>query len=384
MLKKSLLVITVLFIICILTVSETYADITTKSKDDFAVWKAVMNNDFDKVKEMIEKDPSLLKAKFDEDKYYKSLGGRNEKNLLNKPQCSNFDFYPHSSLLHFAVFWSNLKMVKLLVSKGIPVNVISRDKTTPLHIVVATDKIDIAEFLISRGANINAGNSYYLTPLHNAVNENRYKMAAFLLSRGADVSAAGYYNMRPIHFAANRSCDLKILKLMVDNGADVNAENSGGLTSLYYALSSDLLFRYGPKTKVEYLVSKGADVNITNTNGKHLLIECFDYPNEVKMAKILIASGANINYIDRKGESILEQTISAGRRELISILISKGAKIRVSTILLTIKKKDWETLKIICTKSPQAILFEAVVLLIIGTVLFFVFHRKKTVKTENP
>jgi ankyrin repeat protein len=91
-----------------------------------------------------------------------------------------------------------------------------------------------------------------ITPLH--FNEN-YKVLKLLIDRGADVNAPRDDGQTPLHIQN----DSKIVQLLIDNGANVNALNMYGDTPLH--LSETL-------EKVKLLVSNGADINILNEDNE--------------------------------------------------------------------------------------------------------------------
>ena len=55
----------------------------------------------------------------------------------------------------------------------------------------------------------------------------------------------------------------KIIKMALKYGGDINAQNNGGNTALHFCM------KYGfGETLGQYLISKGADVNIRNNEGR--------------------------------------------------------------------------------------------------------------------
>ena len=57
-----------------------------------------------------------------------------------------------------------------------------------------------------------------------------------------------------------------LLKCLLQNGADINAKDSDGISALIYAAA------YGNLEIIKYLVVKGADINVANSDGQTVLI----------------------------------------------------------------------------------------------------------------
>ena len=57
-----------------------------------------------------------------------------------------------------------------------------------------------------------------------------------------------------------------LLKCLLQNGADVDAKDSEGISALIYAAA------YGNLEIIKYLIIKGADINVANSDGQTVLI----------------------------------------------------------------------------------------------------------------
>ena len=163
----------------------------------------------------------------------------------------------------------------------------ANEQGTPAHtFAVYNRKSEIAELLETRGARIDifaaamAGRTELLkemltankslaklmshdgwTPLHLAAFFGHKDAAAALLGAGASVverSSNAMQNM-PLHAGvAGRNFDL--VKLLVEHGAPVNAQQHGGWTPLHAAAQN------GDEAMVKLFIATGADVNARADN----------------------------------------------------------------------------------------------------------------------
>ena len=117
--------------------------------------------------------------------------------------------------------------------------------------------------MIERGADVNAKDWLGRTPLHEASAGHSSKAAAALIESGANVNARIDHarvdsGMTPLHLAASgskrhsRSDDAtRILAVLIEHGADINAKDSKGRTPLYMAWrrrdTAPALIKYGAR-----------------------------------------------------------------------------------------------------------------------------------------
>lgn len=122
-------------------------------------------------------------------------------------------------------------------------NRISPDGFSPLHLAAFFGHPEVVSCLIDHGAEVNAlsANPMQLRPLHSALAHREtaavLKMARILLSAGAEVNARQAGGWTPLHQAAtHRLADL--VRLLLAHGADVNAKADNGKTPIDMAAQS--------------------------------------------------------------------------------------------------------------------------------------------------
>ncbi len=172
----------------------------------------------------------------------------------------------------------NLKMVKLLVEKGADVNLRTKDNDTALHVAIRNSNYEMTKYLLEKGAEVNPCRSTSGTALHSAAGLARPDLVKLLIEHGANINARDKADHRvhgtqsdlstPLHHAAislgrirnGKKIELEtvieVITLLLNNGADINAENSLGLTLM------DLVFQSDNRDLIKFLEEKGAKRNI--------------------------------------------------------------------------------------------------------------------------
>ena len=108
-----------------------------------------------------------------------------------------------------------------------------------------------------------------------------------------------------------------MLKMLIDCGIDLNAQDDAGHTALvYYAI-------LGLSDLAEFLIDAGADVNIRDNNGETALMFTMNDPD---LLKKLIDAGADLNIRNNNGRTALQKFERMGNYEFARLLRNAGAR----------------------------------------------------------
>ena len=96
--------------------------------------------------------------------------------------------------LHWALASDDAAIMTLLLDRGSPVDVRSREGATPLMTAVQGASVSKVCFLLDHGADVNARDGRGFTPLHRAAEMGHQEVLRVLLDRGAlpNVEAEGH------------------------------------------------------------------------------------------------------------------------------------------------------------------------------------------------
>ena len=143
---------------------------------------------------------------------------------------------------------------------------------------------------------------YYDTPLHSASAYGRTKVVKYLVDKGADVSAGNEVSETPLHYAALHG-HTQVVEILLDNGAEINQRGANSQTALMDAVSN------GQADMVKFLLLHGADVNARGMYGcTPLHIAAFR--NDVETGRILLKHGANPNF-KCNGQSVPDEFLKS-------------------------------------------------------------------------
>lgn len=144
--------------------------------------------------------------------------------------------------LHQAAAYGQTEVAKLLLDRGVRVQVSNYLGLTPLHYAACYGHREVALLLARHGGQ---------HTLHTAAALGESRELRRLLTRGADVEAGDYFGYTPLRWAA-RHGQYEAAHLLLEHGADPARADDQQVTALDYALKwghylvAELLRQYLP------------------------------------------------------------------------------------------------------------------------------------------
>ena len=226
-----------------------------------------------------------------------------------------------STPLHNAAASGDVAKVELLLSKGVSVDIRSNiTKATPLHFASWKGRYETAKRLIEKGADVNATTKWGATPIHYAsglnspvglnppcqpssgLSEGHFQVARLLLGSGASAAHRDGHGNTALGEAASAN-DVDIARLLIDNGADLNARE------VQYTPLDRAAVR-GPDVAI-LLVARGAEVNEPETITKETPLHAAAACGYIEVVRVLLQHGANTEAVDQFGNTPLDLTEQA-------------------------------------------------------------------------
>eukprot|EP00613_Pedinella_sp_CCMP2098_P073753 CAMPEP_0171909578 /NCGR_PEP_ID=MMETSP0993-20121228/8842_1 /TAXON_ID=483369 /ORGANISM="non described non described, Strain CCMP2098" /LENGTH=669 /DNA_ID=CAMNT_0012542587 /DNA_START=18 /DNA_END=2027 /DNA_ORIENTATION=+ len=180
--------------------------------------------------------------------------------LLDKDKrLVNFRDYDRRTPLHVAASEGVLPMVELLVVRGARLNRSDRWGGSPLDDSLRHGHAAVASWLRRAGAR--SGVRDHVSALISACAAGDLEDASMLLDDGADPCGGDYDSRTPLHLASGEASS-GLVKLLLEHGANVSAEDRWGGTPMDDALRRK---RDGPKPTT----SKGGMLGVGNSKPLH-------------------------------------------------------------------------------------------------------------------
>ncbi|MBR2439448.1 MAG: ankyrin repeat domain-containing protein [Lentisphaeria bacterium] len=213
--------------------------------------------------------------------------------------------YGGSTSLHLAVEEKRLDTVNFLLENGANPDLQDCLQRTPLHIAASYEKPEILMALLKKTKQTELKDFRKLTPLCYAVEDSGKEAVQLLLKAGAktDVIVNQLFKT-PLIMSAVVQKDPEILKILIENGIDIQSVNSSGENALHRVL---YMMKYNKKSEkmqfAEILINSGINVNQQDENGVTALMYAVNMQND-KLYNLLISKGANVFLKNKKGVSV--------------------------------------------------------------------------------
>jgi len=281
--------------------------------------------------------------------------------VANKADVNGPSGWWEFSAMHHAASSGHASAVRTLLNANAEISSLDDEGFTPIAIAAASDQLEAVKVLLSHDADadIPVRDRRNWTPLHYAALRGNDDMVRALLDSGASEDPVTKTEKEtPLHFGAPYP---KVLKALLEYGANVNKQQADGSTALHIAA------RQGCVASAMVLIQMGIDIDLTDNETRSaamvaaaagetevltiLLNHGADFSqliasqlepsllseqgtnwlfsairdNQPGRIQWLLDAGVNVNSVDADEESALLKAVRAGRTEVAEVLLDRHA-----------------------------------------------------------
>lgn len=228
--------------------------------------------------EMAENMLKLRGYKYTEPEFFRAVSnedGAAVRAFMQAGMNPNAKNEQGETALTYAIQNKDPKVIRVLLERA-DVNLKDEQGNSPIHLAIKKDKEDIFDLLLEKNADVNtggkSGKTQNQTALYVAVLKGRKDLVQKLLEKGADPNIADSDGAFPLSEAVvNAGSNPQIVKLLIDKGANINAQESNKATALIYAAANKQISAQMRREIVKILLDRGADKTIKDEKGRSAL-----------------------------------------------------------------------------------------------------------------
>lgn len=234
-----------------------------------------------------------------------------------------------SSSLYDAVLNDMTDEALQLLESGAAVNVQSPNGNTVLHVACERLNESIVDRILKKDVDVDAKDKNGNTALHvlanteplpyrygGSLNHNQNKLKLrdttekLLLLNGADVNACNNFGQTPLHCASEKLND-EIVKVLLRYRADTDVRDTNGNTALHLVIKKPINSFAESDEIVRLLLEDGANVHVKDGDGQtalHYVVNTDDVKLRTIFTELLIWGGSLFT-LDENGERLLDKII---------------------------------------------------------------------------
>lgn len=210
--------------------------------------------------------------------------------------------------------------------KGAGVQIDATEGAVMLLASARHGKEALVRVLLNSGVDIEAKDSSGWTALHHAAPLGREPVVRLLFERGANKKErtdTGDTGCTALHLAALTRGNEGMLKLLLENGIDIDARTNDESTALHKAAWC------GDESLVQLLLERGANINAKTRDGTTALHIAAASTEENKATLLLLLGREKIEIEAKRSEdwTALHEAAAQGHAVLMQVLLERGANI---------------------------------------------------------
>jgi ankyrin repeat protein len=252
--------------------------------------------------------------------------------------------------LHLAAACEMEEFVRLLCQAGADPDVQDNDHQSPIHLATANGFNRITDILTERfKASIMNRTKDGSTLMHLASSAYNAQAALTFIRKGIPIHMPNKEGAKCIHIAAIHG-HVEVVKAIVTKGESVDCRTKDGFTPLHLAV------KFAKLELVECLLGLGANLQLNAIKGGETALHLATLVDKGEdCVNLLIKSGADVDAVDRSGETPLHYACRANNIKAVRLLLEDGARIDM-------QNERGENILHICVKESNLELIRDVII----------------------
>jgi len=190
-----------------------------------------------------------------------------------------------------------------------------------LQTAIVNRDLTLLKNSLAHGASVKNMNIFALIAIRIDI-----ELLKILLDNGADVDSRGKSSGATALMVASELGYVKIVKLLIEGGANIDFITQNRLNALKIAS------QYGHIEIVEILINYGANLNVQNQFGVNALMTA-SQKGYIKIVRLLIENGANLDLVNNRGFSALMSSLVESFTDVSKLLIESGANLDIQSLI---------------------------------------------------
>jgi len=221
---------------------------------------------------------------------------------------------------------TNTRVYDICIREGVvPKKEIARGGTNALLLIAPYDKdFSLIEYFVSKGIDIKSKDSVGSTVFDYAVRSGNVDVLKKLTQKGVKFSPNIMYTAS-VSGRGGSGASLELYKYLEELKADPKATSANG-DNVFHNLAR----RAKQEEIIQYFLSKGVDINQPNSDGTTPFMNAAYLNPDTATISFLLPLVKDINQVNKRGLSALSMAVRRNTPEVVSLLIAKGADIKVT------------------------------------------------------
>lgn len=228
-------------------------------------------------------------------------------------------------LINYVVLFNKPKTLSIILAKGARLDILDNDRRNILFMAIKLNYLEILEILLHYNK-LNIGISlleipdrsgYY--PLHYAVEFNNLTAVKLLLNNGANINSKDKRGYTPL-FLSILIKNIQISEYLISKGADLNCRSNIGETPIHVACNIDLFEIF------MLLIKNNANVNVQDYELEFTPLMYSIHNSKLNYINQLLKINVDVSLQDVSGNSVFHHCVNIKKLDYFKIIYDSSDK----------------------------------------------------------